>query len=116
MWHTMKASEIAALAKRWIDRVEAATGRPVIIYTNPTGWWNEVMTKEEDDLLADRAVWTSRYTRTGPAYVDGWERQARQLKMENGAIASRRFYIPKSIMTCRIFGSSQRVDICLRAF
>ena len=124
MWHTMKASEIAALAKRWIDRVEAATGRPVIIYTNPTGWWNEVMTKEEDDLLADRAVWTSRYTRTGPAYVDGWERQGGSSKWKMAPLPRGASYpkvnydvphfwqftesghLPSSVLTCA--GREQR--------
>lgn len=72
MWYKLDASSIATLAKKWIEQVEAATGLPVTVYTNPTGWWNAVMTPNEDWLLKDRAVWTSRYTSAGPQYNPRW--------------------------------------------
>lgn len=75
MWYVLPPASIAALAKRWIERVEAATGLPVTIYTNPTAWWNAVMTPNENDLLKDRAVWTSRYTSAGPQYDPRWTAQ-----------------------------------------
>jgi GH25 family lysozyme M1 (1,4-beta-N-acetylmuramidase) len=72
MWYKLDASAIGELAKKWIDQVEAGTGLPVTVYTNPTGWWNAVMTPNEDPLLKGRAVWTSRYTSAGPQYDPRW--------------------------------------------
>jgi GH25 family lysozyme M1 (1,4-beta-N-acetylmuramidase) len=72
MWYPVPAITIAAMAKKWIDRVEQATGLPVTIYTNPTAWWNPVMSSNGDDLLRNRAVWTSRYTSAGPKYDPRW--------------------------------------------
>ena len=71
-WYTMSASQIAAMARTWIDRVESATGRPVIVYTNPIAWWNPVMGAAGDDLMKRQAVVTSRYTTNGPAYDPNW--------------------------------------------
>lgn len=87
MWHTTPPSEIVSMAKRWIERVEAATGQRVIIYTNPTGWWNVVMSSAEaGSLLADRAVWTSRYTARGPEYNSAWDRQGGSSKWKMAPI------------------------------
>jgi len=73
MWYTVPAVTIAAMAKKWIDRVERATGLPVTIYTNPTAWWNPVMSSSGDALLSNnRPVWTSRYTGPGPQYDRRW--------------------------------------------
>jgi GH25 family lysozyme M1 (1,4-beta-N-acetylmuramidase) len=72
MWYKVKPSVIASMARTWIDRVEATTGRPVIVYTNPTAWWNVVMTPNENRLLRARGVWTSRYTSVGPQYNNKW--------------------------------------------
>jgi GH25 family lysozyme M1 (1,4-beta-N-acetylmuramidase) len=72
MWYKRKPAEIAEMARKWIDHVEAATGRRVIVYTNPTAWWNAVMTPQEDGLLSTRSIWTSRYTAAGPAYDARW--------------------------------------------
>jgi GH25 family lysozyme M1 (1,4-beta-N-acetylmuramidase) len=73
MWFQKQSLEIAAMARKWIDRVEQATGRPILIYTNPTGWWNSMMTPAEDTILLNsRAVWTSRYTSAGPDYNPNW--------------------------------------------
>lgn len=75
MWYQMKASEITVMAQKWINRVEQATGLPVMIYTNPTAWWNPVL-KAEGNVLLDskRAVWTSRYTGPGPKFDSSWAR------------------------------------------
>jgi GH25 family lysozyme M1 (1,4-beta-N-acetylmuramidase) len=75
MWYVVPSATIAAMAKKWIDRVEGATGLPVAIYTNPIAWWNPVMTPNENFVLKDRAVWTSRYTSSGPAYDPRWTAQ-----------------------------------------
>ncbi|WP_128932102.1 GH25 family lysozyme [Bradyrhizobium zhanjiangense] len=83
MWYTMQPQDIAAMAKEWIDRVETATGRKVVIYTNPKAWWNPVMDRHGDALLTSRAVWTSRYTSSGPKYNPNWtaEGGSREWKM-----------------------------------
>lgn len=75
MWYQLSAGEIGVLAAKWIADVESATGQPVTIYTNPTGWWNKVMTSSQDALLNGRAVWTSRYTSAGPQYDPRWTAQ-----------------------------------------
>ncbi|MCO5130813.1 MAG: hypothetical protein M9932_09630 [Xanthobacteraceae bacterium] len=75
MWYKMTPAQIAAMAKIWIDRVEAATGLPVLVYTNPSAWWNAVMTHNEDALLSNRGVWTSRYTDRGPVYNKKWTKE-----------------------------------------
>lgn len=75
MWHTLSSAQIARMATLWIERVEAATGKQVILYTNPTAWWNPVMSNDDGFLLARRAVWTSRYTSQGPEYNPAWDRQ-----------------------------------------
>jgi GH25 family lysozyme M1 (1,4-beta-N-acetylmuramidase) len=72
MWYKVPAADIAAMAKKWIDTVESRTGRPVIIYTNPTAWWNPVMNGSGDDLTRTHAIWTSRYTVAGPQYNPNW--------------------------------------------
>jgi GH25 family lysozyme M1 (1,4-beta-N-acetylmuramidase) len=72
MWYPVPSATIATMTKRWIDRVEQATGLPVTIYTNPTAWWNPVMSSSGIDLLRNRAVWTSRYTSAGPQYDPRW--------------------------------------------
>jgi GH25 family lysozyme M1 (1,4-beta-N-acetylmuramidase) len=72
MWYKIPSPEIAALARAWIDLVEKATGQRVIIYTNPTGWWNPVMKESGLDLMTRQAVWTSRYTSDGPRYDAAW--------------------------------------------
>src|SRR5262249_22311366 len=73
MWYKETPAAIAAKAKKWIDRVEQATGLAVAIYTNPKAWWNPVLTPSEDAvLLGGRAVWTSRYTSEGPKYNASW--------------------------------------------
>jgi GH25 family lysozyme M1 (1,4-beta-N-acetylmuramidase) len=72
MWYQTPSATIAAMARKWIDRVEQATGVPVTIYTNPTAWWNPVMSSDGDDVLRGRAVWTSRYTTAGPQYDPHW--------------------------------------------
>lgn len=74
MWYTVPPEKIAEMAQVWIDRVEAATGRPVIIYTNPA-WWNPVMQHAGMQLMAKHAVWTSRYTSQGPQYNRAWTDQ-----------------------------------------
>lgn len=71
MWYTVPPATIAMMAKRWIERVEQATGTPVTIYTNPVAWWNPVMLGLEH-VLKDRPVWTSRYTSAGPQYDPRW--------------------------------------------
>lgn len=72
MWHKVAASTIASMAMSWINLVEAATGRRVLIYTNPTAWWNVVMSPKESYLIEERGVWTSRYTIDGPTYNPNW--------------------------------------------
>jgi GH25 family lysozyme M1 (1,4-beta-N-acetylmuramidase) len=75
MWYQFSPAEIATMAKKWIERVELATGLPVTIYTNPTAWWNPVMASSGDDVLRNRPVWTSRYTLAGPQYDPRWTAQ-----------------------------------------
>jgi hypothetical protein len=72
MWYQVPSATIAAMTKKWIERVEQATGLPVTIYTNPTAWWNPVMSSNGDDVLKNRPVWTSRYTSAGPQYDPRW--------------------------------------------
>jgi len=72
MWYKVPPSEIATMARTWIDLVEKATGQRVIIYTNPTGWWNPLMKEHGLDLMTRQAVWTSRYTSEGPQYDPAW--------------------------------------------
>jgi GH25 family lysozyme M1 (1,4-beta-N-acetylmuramidase) len=72
MWYKVPASEIATMARTWIDLVEKATGQRVIIYTNPTAWWNPFMKENGSDLMLRQAVWTSRYTSQGPQYDPAW--------------------------------------------
>jgi GH25 family lysozyme M1 (1,4-beta-N-acetylmuramidase) len=80
MWYLMSPIAITAIAREWISRVEAATGLPVAIYTNPAAWWNAVMTEKEDFLVRDRPIWTSRYTSVGPKYDPGWTAQGGSLR------------------------------------
>ncbi len=75
MWYTKSPGEIVQLAKEWISLVSAATGRSVVIYTNPTAWWNPVMGSVGDGLAKANAIWTSRYTGAGPAYDPRWTKQ-----------------------------------------
>jgi GH25 family lysozyme M1 (1,4-beta-N-acetylmuramidase) len=72
MWYKVPALEIATMARTWIDLVEKATGQRVIIYTNPTAWWNPFMKERGLDLMTRQAVWTSRYTSQGPQYDPAW--------------------------------------------
>jgi len=72
MWYPVPSANIAAMAIKWIGRVEQATGVAVTIYTNPTAWWNPVMASNGDVVLKNRAVWTSRYTTAGPQYDPQW--------------------------------------------
>jgi GH25 family lysozyme M1 (1,4-beta-N-acetylmuramidase) len=74
MWYTVSREKIAEMAQAWIDRVETATGKPVIIYTNPA-WWNPVMAQAGEQLMSKHAVWTSRYTSKGPQYDKKWTEQ-----------------------------------------
>lgn len=71
MWYTVPSATIAAMATKWIERVEQATGMPVTIYTNPVAWWNPVMGGQQP-ILRNRAIWTSRYTSAGPQYDPRW--------------------------------------------
>jgi GH25 family lysozyme M1 (1,4-beta-N-acetylmuramidase) len=75
MWYKMTAAEIATLAKQWIEIVERATGRPVVIYTNVTAWWNDYMGVAGEELAKHHAMWLSRYTDEGPKYKDEWASQ-----------------------------------------
>jgi GH25 family lysozyme M1 (1,4-beta-N-acetylmuramidase) len=72
MWHTKSATEIVALAEKWIDIVQKATGRPVIIYTNATAWWDPVLGATGNTLASRQAFWPSRYTLNGPTYNAKW--------------------------------------------
>ncbi|MCK1285412.1 hypothetical protein IVB41_15940 [Bradyrhizobium sp. 44] len=73
MWYKVHPEDIAVAAKIWIDIVEYATGQQVIIYTNPTAWWNPVMKAKGADLMKRQPVWTSRYTSQGPRYNPKWD-------------------------------------------
>jgi GH25 family lysozyme M1 (1,4-beta-N-acetylmuramidase) len=129
-WYKETPSAIAAKAKKWIDRVEQATGLRATIYTNPTAWWNSVLTPSEDAvLLPGRAVWTSRYTSAGPQYDTRWTSQggSAQWKMAplpRGASYPRDSYsiphlwqftetgyLPSSILTCAGRSEQRPLDI-----
>lgn len=75
MWYTMSSAEIAAAAAEWIRIVEERTHLTVAIYTNPSAWWDRVISPADDGLLKGRPVWTSRYTNAGPSYVSAWTAQ-----------------------------------------
>jgi GH25 family lysozyme M1 (1,4-beta-N-acetylmuramidase) len=75
MWYQMSAAQIASMAKQWIEKVQKETGLAVIIYTNPTGWWNPVMNEDGNELMKTNAVWTSRYTANGPQYDAHWQKE-----------------------------------------
>ncbi|MGY3591494.1 GH25 family lysozyme M1 (1,4-beta-N-acetylmuramidase) [Bradyrhizobium sp. USDA 4341] len=75
MWYTKSADQIVALAREWIELVSSATGRPVILYTNPIAWWNPVLGNTGDLLTRTQAIWTSRYTGSGPTYDPRWTKQ-----------------------------------------
>ncbi|KJC33301.1 hypothetical protein UB31_04750 [Bradyrhizobium sp. LTSP849] len=74
MWYKVKREDIAALARDWISRVEKATGKKVIIYTNTDDWWDLVMTptKAGEDLIKNHPIWIARYTKTGPEHNSSW--------------------------------------------
>jgi GH25 family lysozyme M1 (1,4-beta-N-acetylmuramidase) len=72
MWYTKQPAEIVAMAKKWIEIVEAATGRPVAIYTNAGAWWDEVLGETGKDLAKSQPFWLSRYTQNGPKYMKAW--------------------------------------------
>lgn len=73
MWHLVPAEQIVASAKKWIEIVEAATGRSVIIYTNTGGWWDEVMGEAGRPLTKRQAIWLSAYPKSGaPDYDSRW--------------------------------------------
>jgi GH25 family lysozyme M1 (1,4-beta-N-acetylmuramidase) len=80
MWYQNTSAQIALIAKQWIAEVEKQTGLPVIIYTNPTAWWNRVMNEEGNALMKSNAVWTSRYTGSGPEYNSNWEKEGGSTK------------------------------------
>lgn len=109
MWYRVNPSDIASMAKTWIDRVEAATGRPVIVYTNPTAWWNVVMTPAEDRLLSTRGVWTSRYTSVGPLYDQKWTAEGGSPKWKMAPLP-RGHHIRQTITRSRIFGNLQKTE------
>jgi GH25 family lysozyme M1 (1,4-beta-N-acetylmuramidase) len=71
-WYRTSSKDIAALAAKWIELVETATGRPVIIYTNAGAWWDPNMDANGKDLIKKQAVWLSRYLAYGPNYSQGW--------------------------------------------
>jgi GH25 family lysozyme M1 (1,4-beta-N-acetylmuramidase) len=75
MWYTKSADEIVVLAKEWIDLVSKATGRSVVIYTNPTAWWNPVIGNAGNLLSHSQAIWMSRYTGGGPTYNPKWTKE-----------------------------------------
>lgn len=75
MWYGTSAEQIAAVAKKWIELVEAATGRPVIIYTNTGGWWNDIMGQTGKDLAKRQPIWLSAYKPSGPIYDPRWTNQ-----------------------------------------
>jgi len=67
------AATIAANVGRWIDIVEAATGRSPIIYTGRYFWDGSV----KSDAFADRALWIAHWTSAAcpglPTPWDDWD-------------------------------------------
>lgn len=57
-WSSKSASQIAAIAKAWLEAVQARTGRHPMIYT-AASWWNERMAGS--DLLKAYPHWIADY-------------------------------------------------------
>ncbi len=72
MWYTMSSDQIIDLAKRWIAKVSAETGKPVVIYTNSRAWWDQVLGVDGKKLAQEQAIWNSRYNNSGPVYDKNW--------------------------------------------
>lgn len=83
IYHKRPPVELAAWARRWVEHVEARTGRGVLIYTGRS-FWTSYMPKAGDDVaaLSRRLLWTIDYSPKSEAAalkmspkvpVDGWQ-------------------------------------------
>lgn len=83
IYHKRPAVEIAGWARRFVERVEALTGRGVIIYTGRS-FWTSYLPKSGPDVseLSRRLLWTVDYSPKSEAAalkmtpkvpVDGWQ-------------------------------------------
>ena len=72
-WAQKSATQIADIAKAWLDKVAAATGITPIIYTNK-GWWDGRLGSTGAQLHG-HDIWISRYGRYSngtPEVMDGF--------------------------------------------
>ncbi|HKA89908.1 MAG TPA: GH25 family lysozyme [Haliangiales bacterium] len=67
----MTAAQIAANLRKWIDRVEAGTGRRPIIYTGPYFWTSKV---GGTSAFADIPLWLANWTSGCPNVPTGFTR------------------------------------------
>jgi len=64
-------SQIAAAVRRWIDRVEAATGRAVLIYTGKYFWQDQVGGSPD---FGSNGLWVAQWGPTCPDIPGPWPR------------------------------------------
>lgn len=65
----LSASQIVSRARQWIELVEAATGRQVMIYTGKYFWQDNV---GSSDAFVDHPLWIPQYGPTCPDLPSPW--------------------------------------------
>jgi uncharacterized protein (TIGR03382 family) len=63
------AAEIVSRARRWVDLVEAATGRQVMVYTGKYWWQDNTGASPE---FVDHPLWVPQYGPSCPDLPDPW--------------------------------------------
>lgn len=72
-WAAFSEDQIAQKISQWIDTVEAATGRKVVIYTS-AAWWN--VRAPHVKKFADNKIWVADY--------GGWQRSPQAPHIQDG--------------------------------
>ena len=80
----LSASQIVTRAQRWIDRVQDATGRQVIIYTGKYFWQDNV---GASDAFVDHPLWVPQYGPTCPDLPEPWREWAFFQTSNTGRVA-----------------------------
>jgi len=72
MYGSYSRATVIAKIHQFMDRVEAGTGRRVMIYTGYY-WWNDII-GNDGGAFADNPLWIAQYGPTCPKIPDNWPR------------------------------------------
>ena len=64
-WSRLSAVEIMTAVNAWIDRVKAATGRDVILYTNAVWWTERIGSAGAINNVKTQLIWIADYSASG---------------------------------------------------